>query len=282
MKQELLLFIPVHLFLMIQLLIASCGEGGIHLLFVLRLLKVTVLIINRNRANLLNRVILSSITQSLPDIEIMVADDASTDSSVAIISAFAERDSRIHFFSNVRQLTINGNRAKGVRASKGLFVLSVDSDDELCNQTAEIDFQTAIARQADMVEHMAYWVLRDGRRQRFGPPFIPFEIFNNSQITRAFRAGLVNWTIWRKFILRRLYSMALDHMGHLIMRPMPRASDMLHMTFIYFHANHFVRVNYYGYIYYWWVPGCATSIKHRSEEERWILSITKKLYRTKK
>jgi hypothetical protein len=84
-KRESVLVIVVDLFLMIQLLIVKSGEGSIHLSFVLRLLRVTVLIINRNRANLL-----SSITQWLPDIEIIVTDDASTDSSVAVISAFAE------------------------------------------------------------------------------------------------------------------------------------------------------------------------------------------------
>jgi glycosyltransferase involved in cell wall biosynthesis len=75
---------------MIQLLIAKSGEGSIHLSFVLRLLKVLVLIINRNRANLLGGALLSSVTQSHPDIEIIVTYDASTDSSVAVISAFTE------------------------------------------------------------------------------------------------------------------------------------------------------------------------------------------------
>jgi hypothetical protein len=91
----------------------------------------------------------------------------------------------------------------------------------------------------------------------------------------------MNWTLWRKLFLRRLYIRALGHMGKLVNLRMRRASDRLQMTFIVFHANRFVQVNYYGYIYYWAVPGCITLKRTRFEEDRWIQSIAGKLFSKK-
>jgi hypothetical protein len=80
-----------------------------------------------------------------------------------------------------------------VRVSKGIFLLSVDSDNELCNQAVEIDFRMIIGRQVDRIEHMAYWVFRNGRQQRLGALSIPLEVFNNREIARVFKVGRVNW-----------------------------------------------------------------------------------------
>jgi succinoglycan biosynthesis protein ExoO len=172
--------VVVHFFLTIQWLTPILGECDIDWSHVQRVPAVTIMIINRNRAHLIGRALLSALAQSLPDIEILVADDASSDSSLDVISSFAKHDSRIRFFSNREQLTINCNRVKAVRESKGIFLLWLDSDDKLCNRTAEIDFRTAVARQVDMVEHLAFVSYRNGAQMPFTWKAAPFETANNN------------------------------------------------------------------------------------------------------
>jgi hypothetical protein len=104
---------------------------------------------------------------------------------------------------------------------------------------------------------------------------------NNSLLTRAFRSGKVNWQLWRKLISRKLYCLAIRRMGiDIIAWRLPRMSDILHMAFIFFFTSHFVRVNYYGYVYYWKIPGCASLIKGKAWEWSAIRPVIQKLYNT--
>src|SRR5580698_9998527 len=81
-----------------------------------------------NRAELLPRVWESLRNESLP-FEWIVVDDASTDSTEAVVRAF--RDPRIVFVSLKHNQGTNAARNAGVRAARGQFVIFLDSDDEL-------------------------------------------------------------------------------------------------------------------------------------------------------
>jgi hypothetical protein len=58
-------------------------------------------------------------------------------------------------------------------------------------------------------------------------------------------------------------------------------SDMLHLAFGFFFTSHFVRVSYYGYVYYWHIPGCATLMKGKAWEWSAIRPVIQKLYKAK-
>jgi hypothetical protein len=165
---------------------------------------VSIIIPNFNKARYLSRAIASACSQTLQDIEIIVADDCSTDRSLSVIERFADSDRRVSYFVNRVSLFTNSNRIKAVSRARGEFILMLDSDDELINQTAEVDYHVALSTGADIVEHKAF-VVSSGVRSPFTVQLAPFQVADRKQLMAAFEAMKMNWTLWRKLIRRVMY-----------------------------------------------------------------------------
>ena len=64
-----------------------------------RIIKVSVIVPVYNVERYLRKSILSIINQTLKEIEIILIDDGSTDSSLAILEEYAQRDNRIKIYT---------------------------------------------------------------------------------------------------------------------------------------------------------------------------------------
>jgi glycosyltransferase involved in cell wall biosynthesis len=89
---------------------------------------VSVVVPTYNRAAVLPRAINSALGQSLRDLELIVVDDGSTDSTGELVDAV--RDPRVHFIRLPTGAGVAGARNAGVRAARGDWVAFLDSDDE--------------------------------------------------------------------------------------------------------------------------------------------------------
>lgn len=87
---------------------------------------LSVVIITRNRAELLSDAVRSTLNQSYENFELIVIDDGSTDDTVATIKSF--NDARVRLIST-EQSGIPKSRNLGVRMSKGEYVVIMDDDD---------------------------------------------------------------------------------------------------------------------------------------------------------
>lgn len=67
--------------------------------------------------------------ESCPDFEVLVIDDHSTDNTVAIITAYSERDSRIKILTNQRKKGVAGARNTGFDNARGKWIAFLDGDD---------------------------------------------------------------------------------------------------------------------------------------------------------
>lgn len=76
--------------------------------------------------------------QSYTNIEVIVVDDASTDSSLAVAQAFSQQDSRFRVISQTTNQGAYAARNRGLEASKGAFITVHDSDDWSHPQKLEI------------------------------------------------------------------------------------------------------------------------------------------------
>ena len=88
---------------------------------------VSVLITCFNSEKFIEETIKSVLNQTFKDFEIVIVDDASTDSSIKIIQSFD--DARIRLIRNNENLKISKARNIGIRESKGHYIAILDSDD---------------------------------------------------------------------------------------------------------------------------------------------------------
>ena len=94
---------------------------------------VSVLILNFNNAKYLNRSIKSCVNQSYKKIEVLVYDDKSTDSSVAILKKYKNKKVKV-FYNNSNKTNFAAIDAKNgyynlIKFSKGKIIFLLDSDD---------------------------------------------------------------------------------------------------------------------------------------------------------
>ncbi|HEV8025320.1 MAG TPA: glycosyltransferase family 2 protein, partial [Candidatus Nanopelagicales bacterium] len=93
---------------------------------------VSVILIGYNDATRITRALDSIRTQTLHSIEIIVVDDASTDSTAQIIEAVAQQDPRITFVQRTENSGgCSAPRNDGLALARAPWVMFCDSDDEL-------------------------------------------------------------------------------------------------------------------------------------------------------
>jgi len=94
---------------------------------------VSIIITTQNRAQLLERAVLSAINQTYKNIEIIIVDDASTDCTEEIVKKYMSMDIRIRYIKNDIRVGANVSRNKAIMASNGKFIAGLDDDDEFVN-----------------------------------------------------------------------------------------------------------------------------------------------------
>lgn len=92
--------------------------------------KISFIVPVYNTASYLPKCLQSILDQSYKDIEIIVINDGSTDSSSEIINNFIKKDNRISVITNINS-GISNARNTGIKYARGEYIVFVDSDDWL-------------------------------------------------------------------------------------------------------------------------------------------------------
>ncbi len=90
---------------------------------------ISVVITSYNYEKYLKDTINSIINQTYQNWEMIVVDDASTDSSVEIIQEFIKNDNRIKLIRNEQNLGLAKSLQKGLNAASGEWIAFLESDD---------------------------------------------------------------------------------------------------------------------------------------------------------
>lgn len=98
--------------------------------------KVSLLVPVYNGERFLAECLDSVRTQNFPDMEILIADDDSTDGSAALIQRYATEDRRIRWWKNDCNLGLAANFNRCLREAKGEYIKYVLQDDKLLSPTA--------------------------------------------------------------------------------------------------------------------------------------------------
>lgn len=97
----------------------------------------SIIIPTYNAEKFIERAVGSLMSQTYPDFEVVVVDDASHDSTVENLQKLAEEDQRVLYFVQEENSGTLATRARGVVEAKGEYVLLLDQDDELKPKTLE-------------------------------------------------------------------------------------------------------------------------------------------------
>lgn len=137
--------------------------------------------------------------QTLEDIEILVVDDGSTDDSVKLVDEYGRSDPRFKIFHKA-----NGGHGAacnyGIERATGEYVMIVDGDDFLDEDTCEFMYGRAVKHSADLLMGNMKYFLMGGRTDTFRP----IDIEGERLLSEADRAKLFsNWATPCARIYRR-------------------------------------------------------------------------------
>jgi len=112
--------------------------------------KVSIIVPIYNVEKYINRCIKSILSQTIKEIEVILVNDGSTDNSGNIAEEFARMDNRIQVIHKVNG-GLSTARNAGLEIATGEYLLFVDSDDWLDNDSIETIYNNAIEFNADIV-----------------------------------------------------------------------------------------------------------------------------------
>ena len=94
----------------------------------------SIIIPTHNRAHLIKNAIASVIVQTYADFELIIVDDGSSDTTTKVINGFHDDRIKLVFQNNKGA---SSARNKGASVANGLYLIFLDSDDELSDEILE-------------------------------------------------------------------------------------------------------------------------------------------------
>ena len=117
---------------------------------------VSVIVPIYNVENYVKKCLDSLAAQTLEDVEFILIDDGSTDSSGRIADQYSS-DSRFHVF-HTENRGLSAARNYGIDQSHGEYIMFVDGDDWVDLEFCKIPYETAIKNKADLIIFQVYHV----------------------------------------------------------------------------------------------------------------------------
>lgn len=147
----------------------------------------------------------SLLSQTLKDIEVVCVDDCSTDSSLAILQEYAEKDRRIHVITSEVNGKQGAARNKGIRAARAEYIGFVDSDDWVAEHMYADLYEAAVKEGADIAvgDYAEYYSDNDIRLQWNGEK----EVLENEDKKERDRALIARSPrIWTSLFKKSLFA----------------------------------------------------------------------------
>lgn len=124
---------------------------------------ISVIVPVYNAENFLCKALDCLINQSLPNLEIILVNDASTDKSYDICSEYAQKDPRIVLVDNPDHKGVSTARNTGLSLAKGNYISFLDADDWIEYDMMEYLLYSIKQANADIATCEIIWEYSDGQ-----------------------------------------------------------------------------------------------------------------------
>lgn len=197
---------------------------------------VTIVITAYNVENWIAKAIESACRQTFDNLEIIVVEDCSTDSTREILSTID--DSKVKIVYNVENLGAGASRRKGIEAANGEYILLLDGDDWIEEDFIERLYNKAVQEDADIVSGGITIIHKDGSKESASYGNCIME--GDDKITRFWGEKIVFMN--NKLIHRRLHE-KVPYCVRRFIEDTPVIIPMMHL------ANKVVYIDNTGYNY---------------------------------
>lgn len=174
-----------------------------------KLPEISIIIPVYNSEKFLHRCLDSVLNQSFTDFEIVCVNDGSTDSSKAILEAYAAVDGRVVLI-NKKNTGVSDTRNLGIKKSRGKYILFMDADDCIHPQLLEIAHFLLLFYNADIVNFgyikKPYEDIKEHMVKSFDKNKVKHKLLNN--VLRYFTDkthGFSRWKIRHGYIWCHLF-----------------------------------------------------------------------------
>lgn len=118
-----------------------------------------------NAQRTLHQAVDSALCQTYQNIELLIIDDFSSDSTGQIAEEYIKQDRRVRLLKNNKNLGVAASRNRGVAAARGEWVAFLDSDDAWAADKLEKQLSCAAARHGEFIFTGSAFMDADGNRK---------------------------------------------------------------------------------------------------------------------
>lgn len=112
---------------------------------------ISIIIPTYNVEEYIDECLISLLSQTFQNFEIIIIDDSSTDNTLSIIRKYQKMDYRIKFVEKTRKCGSGGSRNLGMEYARGKYLLFMDADDWIDNNALEKLYSYSEEYETDIV-----------------------------------------------------------------------------------------------------------------------------------
>lgn len=136
---------------------------------------VTVIMPIYNNMNTVKQSVDSVLSQTMPDFELFIIDDGSTDKTFEIIKELAERDQRINILKNGCNLGVAATRNKALDLVRSKYIAFLDSDDIWSKDKLEKQISLLEKTNSDLCYTSYDFIDSSGKPLKRAPYIVPLK-----------------------------------------------------------------------------------------------------------
>lgn len=232
-------------------------------------MKVSIIVPVYNIAPYLERSLSSCVNQTFKDIEIVVVNDGSTDSSPQIIRKYAAKDDRIVVVNKQNEGLIYARRS-GIEIARSEYIFHLDGDDFIPDTAIEYLYrEVAHNPELDMVFGDCYMV-KDNKFNLYRYYDISTEMVEQSLLYELMDMP-PRWSVWGKLMRKTLYN-------DIIYKPVAVGEDLYQMIQLVPKVKTMSVIHSCVYYYQYARVGSIMNNQNKEEQSTRILHLAESIY----